>query len=114
MEANSRVHRAWFFAAIFLFVTLIVITLVATYMVVDSSVTKGYFGATIRLQQEQLEILSRLMPELHRGRSHADILALLRDLYPDGFIAEGDEFVAFNNIEFRFDEEGQLALVEIR
>ena len=52
--------------------------------------------------------------ELRRGRSHSDILALLRELYPDGLIVEEDGLVAFNNIEFRFDEEGQLASVEIR
>jgi len=114
MGTESKVHRAWFFATIALSISLIVVALWAVYVDIDSAVTIGYFGDTIRLQQEQLEILSRLIPELHRGQSHADVLALLRELYPDGFIAEGDGFVAFNNIEFRFDEEEQLVTVKIR
>jgi len=114
MGAESKVHRAWFIATIALSIALIIVVLWAVYVDIDSAVTVGYFGDTIQRQQEQLETLSRLIPELHRGQSQTDVLALLRELYPDGFIAEGIGFVAFNNIEFRFDEEEQLASVEIR
>jgi len=114
MRAALKVHRAWFFASIALCIALIVVTLWAVYVYIDSAVTIGYFGDTIQLQQEQLDVLSRLIPELHRSQSQADVLLVLRELYPDGTITEGDGFVAFNNIEFRFDEKQELSSVELR
>ena len=86
----------------------------SVYVSIDNGVTTSYFGDTLRLQQEQLDVLSQLIPELHRGHSQADVLVLLRELYPDELIVEGQGFVAIQNIEFRFGTDGQLISVEIQ
>jgi hypothetical protein len=114
METASKVSGGWFFASVVLVGALVVAILWAVYIDIDSSVTIGYFSDRILLQQEQLDVLSRLIPELHRGQSHSDILALLRELYPDGVIADGDGFVAVNNLVFSFDEGDQLSSVDVR
>ncbi len=114
MKATSKVHRAWFFATMALSVALVVVALWAVYVTIDTAVTISYLDDTFRLQQEQLGILSDLIPELHRGHSQADVLALLREIRPDEIIAEGTGFVAIHNIEFRFNGEEQLTSVEIR
>ena len=103
---------AWKRTALSLLALLVLVIVVGFYLVLDQGVTITYMQVGYRDTKSDLELLTRVVPELHRGSSKPDVLAILRELEPDALIVERGDTLGVQGLEFQFDSSGNLVSVE--
>ena len=67
---------------------------------VDSAISYSYLGDSYDAQARRYKALGELVVAGSTQYSQADILHLLRQAYPDGFIVEEENKIFFKGIEF--------------
>jgi len=78
----------------------------------NQSITLTYMQVGYEDTNRDLEVLRKLAPQLKRGLTQKDVLVLLREQNPSGFIVQDENTVSFGQLRFVFDKSGQLTEVQ--
>jgi len=111
-ETNSESMKKWkplFYSCLIL---LIVSNLFWVYKTIDAGTSMTYQGVTIQDQEQVIEILGELIIEGADNYSQKDILHILRQKYPDGFIVEEQNKIIYEGIHFKFRNDSLVEVTE--
>ncbi len=93
-------------------VLLVVTNLFWLYKSIDIGITQTYQGDSTEKQEEVIGILSELIIEGAKKYSQEDILFLLRQKYPDGFIVMEENKVIYYGIHFEFENDSLVSIID--
>jgi len=93
-------------------VLLLVTNLFWFYETLDTGVSQTYQQDSIEKQEKVIGILSDLIIQGAKDYSKKDILFLLRQKYPDGFIVEEENKVIYREIYFEFENDSLVSITE--
>lgn len=100
-------------SAFFICLSLLIISNVYLfYQLLDSGITITYTSDTMEKQDEVIEILGEIIVSEGKDYSKKDILFLLRQNYPNGFIVEDSNTVCYEGVEFRFKQDSLVDVIE--
>jgi hypothetical protein len=91
---------------------LIISNLFWVFRTIDLGTSNTYQGVTIVNQERVVEILGELIVDGAKGYSKKDVLFLLRQKYPDGFIVEEENKVIYEGIHFEFANDSLASVTE--
>jgi hypothetical protein len=92
----------WKIAFFFAVPTLVLCTGYLLFRLVDAGISYSYLHDSHDEQAAKFEKLGELIVQGSRDYSKADILHLLRQSDPDGFIVEEDDRIHYAGITFSF------------
>ena len=101
--------RTLFYACLTL---LIISNLFWLYKTIDAGTSITYQGVTIVNQEGVIEILGELIVDGAQNYSQKDVLHILRQKYPDGFIVERQDEVIYEGIHFEFKNDSLVHVTE--
>ncbi|MEP1150345.1 MAG: hypothetical protein ABJH08_01345 [Balneola sp.] len=93
-------------------VLLVVTNLFWLYEAIDTGVSQTYQQDSFEKQERVIEILGDIIVEGAQNYSKVDILFLLRQNYPDGFIVEEENKVIYEGIYFEFKNDSLVSITE--
>ena len=99
--------------AFFVCLILLVVSNVYLYFqLLDSGITNTYTSDTIEKQDEAIRLLGKIIVEEGKVYSQKDVLFLLRQKYPNGFIVEDSNTVSYEGIKFKFEQDSLVDVVD--
>ncbi|WP_421774629.1 Imm58 family immunity protein [Gracilimonas sp.] len=93
-------------------VLLVVTNLFWLYKSLDYGVSLTYQEDSYEKQKQVIGILGDLIVEGAQDYSKKDVLFLLRQKYPDGFIVEEENKVIYEGIYFDFENDSLVSITE--
>ena len=93
-------------------VLLVVSNLFWIYTSLDAGVTQTYQNDSIEKQEKVINILGEMLVEGYKKYSQQELLFLLRQKYPDGFIVKEENEVIYQGIHFVFENDSLVSVTE--
>src|SRR6056297_2779823 len=104
--------KKWKTLFFFSFVLLVVSNLFWIYTSLDAGVTQTYRNDSIEKQEKVINLLGEMVVEGSKKYSQQELLFLLRQKYPDGFIVEQENEVIYQGVHFEFENDSLVSVTE--
>ena len=100
----------WKIAFLLSMIILIASSLYLSYQFLDTGISNAYISDTVGKQDEVIKILGEILVEQGKEFSKKDVLFLLRNKYPEGFIVEDSSSIIYHGIEFTFEKDSLISI----